>query len=224
MNKRSSRSGMTLLEVAIVSVIIGVLVGVTFSGMRRWQENERSRAAVREVADLFRLAAAEAIRTGQVHIVFLSIAGAGDAAGNPLEDPGGDWVPVLMLNDGELGSAGQNCDIDAGEAREVVVPVDGIGWGSTFAGTDRAPGDDTGISIASGSSFATPAGAGTTWVAFMPDGRPLGFDNACNMGQLGSGNGAVYLTNGSNDYAVVVNPLGGVRIHMWNREAGQWQI
>jgi hypothetical protein len=56
----------------------------------------------------------------------------------------------------------------------------------------------------------------------MPDGRPLGFDAACTMGQLGSGNGAVYITNGSRDFAIVLNPLGGVRVHSWNSGTGQW--
>ena len=80
------------------------------------------------------------------------------------------------------------------------------------------------IATTSGSSFATPVGGASTWVAFMTDGRPLAFDAACSMGQLGSGNGAVYLTNGLRDYAVVLNPLGGVRIHAWNPGAAQWQI
>ena len=43
------------------------------------------------------------------------------------------------------------------------------------------------------------------------------------MGQLGSGNGAIYITNGSRDYAIVLNPLGGIRVHAWNGGAGQWQ-
>ena len=43
------------------------------------------------------------------------------------------------------------------------------------------------------------------------------------MGQLGSGNGAAYVTNGERDYAVVLNPLGGVRVHVWDRQAGAWQ-
>ena len=43
------------------------------------------------------------------------------------------------------------------------------------------------------------------------------------MGQLGSGNGGVYLTNGSRDFGIVLNAMGNVRIHAWNSGAGQWQ-
>lgn len=214
---------MTLLEVAIVTVIIGTVLAIASTGMRSWQEAERTSAVVRRIADLYRLASIEAIRTGRVQIVFASIGGAGDTAGNPLEDSSGNWVPALLLDDGAPGTANQDCAIDAGEARQLVQPAQGMRWGVTFAGAVKAPGDDTGIAISSGSTFSTPAGAASTWVAFMPDGRPLGFDNACSMGQLGSGNGALYVTNGSRDYAVVLNALGGVRIHVWDRQAGRWQ-
>ena len=221
-NRRTS--GMTLIEIALVIVIIGALLGISFSSMQTWQANERASAAARSLGDIFRFASAEATRNESVHILFFAIAGNGDTAGNPLLDPTGNPVPVLLLNDGALGSANQNCRIDAGEGTHVLAGNVGVGWGFTVSGGAKAPGDATVIASATGSSFATPAGAGSTWVAFMPDGRPLSFDAACSMGQLGSGNGAIYITNGSRDYAVVLNPLGGIRIHAWNAGAGQWQI
>ena len=39
---------------------------------------------------------------------------------------------------------------------------------------------------------------GTSWSAF------------------GSGGGALYVTNGRREYGVVLTPLGGVRVHIWN--------
>ncbi len=215
---------MTLLEVAVVTVIIGALLGISFSSLQTWQANERASAAARSLSGLFRFAAAEATRKESVHILFFAIAGNGDTAGNALLDPTGNPVPVLVLDDGPLGSPNQNCEIDAGEETHVLAPSNGLGWGFTVSAGIKAPGDATAIATTSGSSFATPVGAASTWVAFMADGRPLAFDAACSMGQLGSGNGAVYLTNGLRDYAVVLNPLGGVRIHAWNPGAGQWQI
>ncbi|HPG28892.1 MAG TPA: type II secretion system protein [Myxococcota bacterium] len=223
MRRESRSAGMTLLEVAVATVIIGILLAVGFSNLRGWQENERATAAVRQLADLYRFAQLEAVRTGRVHLVFLNVNGTGDVLGNPLEDNNGDWVPALVLDDGTPGSAGQNCEIDAGEPTSVLPRTDGLAWGVTNAGTNKAPGDATAIAVSSSSTFATPAGAAATWVAFMPDGRPLGFDAACSMGQLGSGNGAAYVTNGERDYAVVLNPLGGVRVHVWDRQAGAWQ-
>lgn len=217
------QSGVTLIEVAIVSIMIGVLVSVSFVSMQEWQENERASAAARGAADLLRLAASEAVRTGSVHIVFLSISGSGDTAGGTLEDFDGDWVPLLVLDDGAPGSAGQNCRIDNGENIHFLPATNGISWGSSLAGGTKAPGDSTAIASTSGSSFATPAGTGTTWVAFMPDGRPVGMSAACTFGQLGSGNGGIYITNGERDYAVVLNALGGVRLHAWNAADGAWQ-
>ncbi len=217
--------GMTLLEVAVVVVIIGALLGLSFSSMQTWRENESAAASARSLGDLFRLAATEATQKETVHLLFFAIGGNGDTAGNALVDLFGNGVPILLLDDGPLGSANQNCEIDPGEEIHVIPASNtNIGWGFSVSGGAKAPGDESAVaSSTTGSTFATPAGAAATWVAFMPDGRPLGFDGTCSMGQLGSGNGAIYLTNGSRDYSVVLNPLGGVRIHAWNAEGGAWQ-
>lgn len=219
-------SGMTLLEIAVVAVIIGALLGLSFTSMQTWQANERASAAARSLGDLFRLAATEATRKESVHILFFAIGGNGDTAGNALVDSSGTAVPILLLDDGPLGSGNQNCEIDAGEEINVIPANNvGIGWGFSVSGGAKAPGDASAVATSTtGSTFATPAGAAATWVAFMPDGRPLGFDAACSMGQLGSGNGAIYMTNGTRDYSVVLNPLGGIRVHAWNGGAGQWQL
>jgi type II secretory pathway pseudopilin PulG len=222
MRRNHKTSGMTLIETAIVLVVVGGMLAIAFSSLQGWQRNERAAATVRSLANLLRFASTEAVRTGRVHIAFLSIGGAGDVAGTALADENGDWVPALILDDGIPNSAGQNCRIDAGEATYVLKPVDGLGWGSGFAGGAKAPGDQTAIASASGSSFAIPAGGAATWVAFMPNGRPVSFDAACDLGDLGTGNGGIYVTTDSRDYAVVLNPLGGVRVHTWNEETGQW--
>ena len=39
----------------------------------------------------------------------------------------------------------------------------------------------------------------------------------------GQGGGAIYVTNGRRDYAVVLSPLGAVRLHAWNVGSGNWQ-
>ena len=221
--QEKARGGMTLIEVAVVLAIVSGLLGIAYSSLSRWQENERTTAFARSLADLYRFAATEAVRKESVQIVFLAAGGAGDPGGTTLVDSSGSAVPVLLLDDGPLGSPGQNCLIDAGEETSVLTAAPGVSWGFTASAGAKAPGDSTAIGSATGSSFATPSGTAATWVAFMPDGRPLGFDAACAMGQLGSGNGGVYLTNGSRDFGVVLNPLGGIRIHSWNSGAGQWR-
>lgn len=57
---------------------------------------------------------------------------------------------------------------------------------------------------------------------FRGDGIPVTFDAGCNVGTIGSGNGAVYVTNGDRDYAVVLTALGAVRVHAWNAVEGAW--
>jgi len=221
-HQKTSR-GMTLVELMVVLGVLSALLGIAYSSMTDWQQNERTSAFARSIADFYRFAASEAVRTENVQIVFLAAGGAGDTAGAALLDSGGNPVPVLLLDDGPIGSAGQNCRIDAGEPTHFLPAANGVNWGFASSGGAKAPGDSTAIVSTSGSSFATPSGSASTWVAFMPDGRPLAFDAACSMGQLGSGNGGVYLTNGERDFGIVLTPLGGVRIHTWNPGAGQWR-
>ena len=69
-------------------------------------------------------------------------------------------------------------------------------------------------------TFTDRNGNPVSWVMFRADGIPVTFDAACTPGTLGSGNGAVYATNGLRDYAVVLTALGGVRVHVFGTGAG----
>ena len=39
---------------------------------------------------------------------------------------------------------------------------------------------------------------------------------------MGSGGGAVYLSDGNRDLAVVLTPLGGSRVHAWDAAQAVW--
>ena len=208
--------GFTLLELIIVVTLIGILAAVAVHGLRQWRETQRLKAAVLDVVSLLSLARSEAVRTGDVHLVFLQT----DATGAPLADEG-SAVPALALNDGAPGSANQNCRIDAGEATESISAVAGVAWGVSNAGAPAAV-DAGGGDFETGTSFAEPDGDQAAWVMFRPDGFPLAFDAACNAGAPGSGAGAVYVTDGLADYAAVLSPLGAARIHGWDQSRGQW--
>lgn len=223
MNHPRRQSGLTLIELMVAASIAAVLAGTATVGFQQWRENQALTTTARAVADSLSFARTEAIRTGNIHIVYVSAGVGTDIGGNLLTDAQNNPVALLTLNDGPLGSPGQNCIIDANEPRSTMANVPGLFWGFARSGGVKAPLDSTTPGSASGSSFETPAGNPHNGVAFGPDGIPLAFDLGCALGEFGSGNGGVYLTNGDRDYAVVQQPLGSVRMHGWEVAAGVWK-
>jgi prepilin-type N-terminal cleavage/methylation domain-containing protein len=211
---------MTLIEIMVVVAIIAVLATLTTMKMSDWFMNQQVKAAARAAGDAFQLARSEAIRTGSNHMVFFGSPGDTDPAGTPLAGPGG-WVPILILNDGPAATA--NCQIDPGEPVRGIPPIDNVSWGVSNANA-KVP-DDSGKAPfsppqAGGGTFADPANNAVNWVLFRSDGVPVSIAftaGTCGqVGGTGSGGGALYVTNGKRDYAAVLSPLGGVRVHLWN--------
>ena len=213
-----------------MSVVVGLMAVVLGFGMpvlSDWMGNQRARAAARSIGDVLLLARGEAIRTGNRYVLFFGNPGSTDASGNPVQKDGA-WVPLLLIDDGP--PVGSDCQIGGGEAFQAIEPVDGISWGVTDASV--AVSTDSGVapfnpgSTWDGATFADPSNAKVNWLLFRPDGIPVGFSGAAGscgtVGGVGSGGGAFYVTNGERDFAVVLTPLGGVRLHLWNRSTGAW--
>ncbi|MFK7897226.1 MAG: Tfp pilus assembly protein FimT/FimU [Myxococcota bacterium] len=222
--RRRSQGGFSLLEIAIVLALIGILTAVAIPNVSRTIESGRGKAAAKSVADAFNFARAQAIRSGNNQIVFFSAGGAGDVAGNTLTSADGTAVPILVLDDGAPGSANQDCDIDAGEERVGWGAQRGVGWGANRPGsTDVAPDDPAASIPASGANFFAPNGTtAVTWVMFRPDGVPVAIDSACTVGRLGTGGGTIYIWTENRDFAITLSPLGASRVHTWDRNAGAW--
>jgi prepilin-type N-terminal cleavage/methylation domain-containing protein len=214
---RARRSGFTLIELVVAVAIIGIAAAMAAPSMTRWQQNQRLKDATRSLVQSLVRGRSEAIRTGNVQIVFLQT----DAQDNPLLDGLGNAVPILVLDDGRPGSVNQNCRIDAGESFGTVPAEPGVAWGVSVAG-GPAPADLGAGAIASGASFTQPDGAAATWMAFRPEGFAVAFNPACAMGAVGSGAGAIYVTNGFRDYAIAVSPLGAVRVQAWDTAQALW--
>jgi prepilin-type N-terminal cleavage/methylation domain-containing protein len=219
------RAGLTLIEILVVLGIIGILTLIAGPSWTRWQDDQRAKGAARASADLFLLARSEAIRTGNQYVVYFGPPGTVDPAGTDILNVDGDYAPLLALADGP--SATANCRIDGGEDFETTPAVQGLAWGVANANV-RAPGDSGGAAFAppqnSGHTFADAGGTQRDWVMFRPDGLPVVFDggggNCGTIGMTGTGGAALYITNGRRDYAVVLSPLGSVRVHAW--DGTQW--
>jgi prepilin-type N-terminal cleavage/methylation domain-containing protein len=224
MSARERRRGFTLIEVMIIVAIIGIFATIGVAVLNRNMGDQRAKAAMRSVADLLMLARTEAIRTGTNHVVFFQL----DAAGDPLEDNAGTPVAALLIADADGDGA-----VDAGEYKASVPFAEGdsLSWGSSFASvtSTAAPNDNAaGTFPATDPDFACctfvdESGNPASWVVFLPDGMPRPFSTGpFDAGDLGEGGGAVYLTSGRRDYAAVLAPLGGVRVHAWNKGEDAW--
>jgi len=216
---RRRHAGFSMIEIVVALAIIAVMAAIGAPQLQQLVANQRVKSAARSIADAFLLARSEAIRTGNAHIVFLSADGSAlDGSALGAEPRTGIW-PALVVNDG--GPGDWNCAIDDTDPAVGIPPETGVAWGYTIAGGARAPGDDNAADPASGVTFeyrGNPVAA----VLFRGDGIPLTFDAACTLGTIGSGGGAVYVTNGARDYAVVLSPLGAVRVHAFNSGVDAW--
>jgi prepilin-type N-terminal cleavage/methylation domain-containing protein len=218
------REGFSLLEVMVAAAILGIIALIGGIAMQSSLGEGRAKGAVRNFADLLMLARTEAIRTGDVHVVFFGQ----DAEDNALTGAGGQPAAALLIRD-----ADDDGKVDAGE-KIASVNVDDTGslsWGSAHAaaGSNQAPNDNPAATFPETDtdflccSFTEPDGDPARWVLFRPDGMPRAFSvSPLSEGDVASGNGAVYVTSGARDYAVVLAPLGGVRVHAWARGATAW--
>ncbi|HVN37267.1 MAG TPA: prepilin-type N-terminal cleavage/methylation domain-containing protein [Myxococcota bacterium] len=222
-----ARAGMTLIELVVVLAVIGVMVALASSVVSDWSADQRVASSAREMADAFSLTRSQAIQTGNNFILAFRVE-AGLA---------GITSDAVIVNDGPTGNTAgsSNCTIDAGEIVQTITFEQGVRFGTdpALANGTAAP-NDAGASgdQAAGSSFTTPAGANASWVMFGADGLPRLFaqnaatnppcDQPGSPGNVGAAGGAIYLTNGHRDYAIVMSPLGTVRLHRWNSGAGAW--
>lgn len=212
----------SILEIVITLAIMSVLATVAVWGLESTLADTRARKAARSMADLLVLARGEAIRSSTPHLVFFAL----DAAGAPLTGAGGQPAAGVVIRDDDGDGL-----VDAGETI-AAIPIENsptLAWGSAMAGS-AAP-DDNPDSNFPGEpadflccSFLQPDRVNPArWVAFLPDGTPRAFTAApFAAGDIASGNGSIYLTSGSRDFAVVLASLGGVRLHAWNEGLGSW--
>lgn len=212
----------TLIEVMIALGVIAIFAAMAVPSMGRWVDDQRVKSSARSAADLFTLARSESIRLGRSHLVCFQTQQNLGALTNV--SGGVPIANVVQDDDGAGPLPAPNGVIDGGERVVDLRAQPGLNWGVTWA-TAAAPLDpDPGGTFATGLTFRRPSNAPARCIAYAPDGTPRGFDvGPYALGIVGSGAGALYVTNGNRDYAVVLSPLGGVRIHAWDRASNQWR-
>lgn len=215
MSSQRQQAGFSLIEMAIVMGIIAVLAALAVPSMIRWMDNQRLARSARDVTGAISFARSEAIRTGNVYLVLVQT----DAQGNGLEDGGGNPVNVQIVDDGR--PTASNCEVDGGEVRVNISLENGV-WFGASAATGPVNSDTGGAAIVAGSTFQDAGGNDATWLMFRPEGPTRAFSSDCTVGNVGTGGGGFYLTNGNRDVAVVVTPLGATRVHAWAETAGDW--
>jgi type II secretory pathway pseudopilin PulG len=212
---------MSLIEIAVVLGLIGILAAVAIPSIQDMLERRRLQGFARDVANVFQIARSQAIRTGNYQIVFFGPLGTADPAGTVLVDSAGITVPAMILDDGSPATA--NCHIDTSESRETIFLPNQVAFGVSAASI-KVPADAGGAAFsppqASGTTAADPSNNPTNWILFRPDGIPVGFaptTTTCGViGDTGTGGAGLYVTSGGLDYAVTLAPLGSARVHAWD--------
>jgi len=209
------QGGVTLIEMMVVVAIIGILAALAVPNFRQWRLDSRVRETAITVGDAFYVARGEAMRTGRVWIVLIGA----DLAFNPLTDAQGN-SQIIAFDDGMPGTG--DCAVTSADPQYSYSLETGVTFGVTNGSTPTPWDPGTGAAPITFTQ-PRPGNPASQWVAFGPNGVPVGVTNTCGLGRVGTGGGGVYVTNGRIDYAVNLSPLGGVRGSGWEDEEGAWQ-
>lgn len=225
MQDARQENGWTLIETIIVVAIIGVLCAMTVPMMVRYRLSEDARSQANTVARAISDARSQAMSGGNPTFLLF------DDPSNPNAN-----IPqlearrfALLVDDldanGQFNGAdtARNFHLKDGLAAEV------SGWGQDpsgsqpFSNAPLAPEDAVAGQLADlneATTFPLDPNTGAPAIGFNSQGIPVSLATPTNWG---TGAGAYYVTdNNQTVYAVIVLPLGGVRVRVLSPSEGAW--
>jgi prepilin-type N-terminal cleavage/methylation domain-containing protein len=219
------RTGFTIIELMIVVAIIGFVTAMAIPSMRAYQRKEATRGTAQKVSGVVTDARSQAMANGRMTFLLLGEPTNGlfpfeegqfasvvtDANGNSALDETDTASPVYLAE--ITAQKVESYDADSSSYQgSLFIPDEDL--------SERVP-----ISklndLQDGTTFPMADGVGVPAVAFSPQGAPVGVNTP---DQWGTGAGGIYLTDDeSMVLAVLVMPLGEVKIKSLDAASGEWK-
>ena len=206
---RSAQAGFTLVELAIIIAIVGILAAVAVPGLSAYQQRQDARGHAQRIGNLLTEARDLAMKEGNNYFILFDTPGTGDLRivdddNNDSGITGAEVVKDVLFANLRMSDVVSQYVPGTSPALTTVVPEE-IGVG----GKDPVP--------ATGMTFPVDPVSGSPGIVFTPRGFPMSMPPALGgpLGGPGSGRGSYYVTdNADTVYAVTLSPLGATRLRV----------
>lgn len=208
-----SKTGFTLIELAIVVAIVAILAALTAPSVNRYFRRQDARYHTQKIASALQDARSRAVKEGNNYVVLFDWNGVQGQV-RLIDDDDNDWAEDASPPGPPPGEAAQVIQWDP--STDPLVSTYGAIAGPPAA--NRVPEDAPGAMV--GTTFAIDPATNLPAVGFNTQGIPVALATPADWS---SGSGSYYITD--NDqvvYAVTLLPLGGVRVRVYRPGMQDW--